>query len=345
MHLEEKKNLLLSDTIIPDLFISEYMTGLSSCAVTSYLYLLMAFKNQKSVTEKDLAARFSVPVDEVKGALAELALSGVIEWSDKGSLLLVDLKGIEIDGYIRLHTDKNLLPEAAAISPEDERRDNLAKSIEKTFFHGSMAYKWYRELDILMDDFKFEPQVVYKLFQVCNDRRQLGTVTQMKALALVWQSKGIATLDQLSEYLTHEEEVAQTMRKLGRRLHRKMVEYDEDYIRVWIERLGYPFEMIEFAMKTVWNYTEPSTSKADAYLKSWYASGIKTLAEAQVYEQEQAKKNKMAYQRDKVQKQPGDNSVKQNFTGVQYDDEFLKTLEVDPDDYLKKLQQRKENKL
>ena len=127
MHLEEKKNLLLSDTTIPDLFISEYMTGLSSCAISSYLYLLMAFKNQKTVTEKDLAARFSVPVDEVKGALAELALSGVIEWSDKGNLLLVDLKGIEIDGYIRLHTDKNLLPEAAAISPEDERRDNLAK--------------------------------------------------------------------------------------------------------------------------------------------------------------------------------------------------------------------------
>jgi len=339
MRLEEKKNILLSDTTIPDLFISEYMTGLSSCAVSSYLYLLMAFKNQKSVTEKDLAARFSVPVDEIKGAFAELALAGVIEWSDKGSLLLVDLKEIEINGYIRLHMDKGQLPDAAAISPEDEQKDNLAKSIEKTFFHGSMAYKWYRELDILMDDFKFEPQVVYKLFQVCNDHRQLGTVTQMKEMAILWQSKGISTLEQLSEYLTHEDEVAQTVRKLGRRLHRKMVQYDEECVRVWIERLCYPFEMIDFAIRKVWEYQEPSITKADAYLKSWYAAGIKNLAEAQAYEQEQSKKNKMAYQRDKAQKQPADHSVKQNFTGVQYDDEFLKTLEVDPDEYLKKLQQ------
>ena len=344
MRLEEKKNILLSDTTIPDLFITEYMTGLSSCAISSYLYILMAFKNQKSVTEKDLAARFSVPVDEIKGALAELALSGVIEWSDKGSLLLVDLKEIEIDGYIRLHMDKSQLPQAAEISPENEQKDNLAKSIEKTFFHGSMAYKWYRELDILMDDFKFDPQVVYKLFQVSNDRRQLGTVTQMKELALNWQSKGIQTLEQLSEYMAHEEEVAQTMRKLGRRLHRKMVQYDEEVVRIWIERLCYPFEMIDFAVRKVWEYQEPSITKADAYLKSWYAAGIRTLAEAQAYEQEQSKKNKMAYQRDKVQKHTADNSVKQNFAGVQYDDEFLKTLEVDPDEYLKRLEQEEVNR-
>lgn len=344
MRLEEKKNLLLSDTPIPDLFISEYMTGLSSCAISSYLYLLMAFKNQKSATEKDLAARFSVPVDEIKGALAELALCGVIEWSDKGSLLLVDLKEIEIDGYIRLRMDKNHLPEAAVISPENERRDNLAKSIEKTFFHGSMAYKWYREMDILLDDFKFEPQVVYKLFQVCNDRRQLGTVTQMKEMALVWQSKGVLTLEQLSAYTAHEEEVLQTVRKLGRRLHRKMVQYDEECVRVWIERLGYPFEMIDFAIRKVWEYQEPSITKADAYLKSWYAAGVKNLTEAQVYEQEQAKKNKMAYQRDKMGKQLGDNAIKQNFSGVKYDDEFLKNLEIDPEEYLKRLQQEEVKK-
>jgi DNA replication protein DnaD len=344
MRLEEKKNLLLSDTIVPDLFISEYMAGLSSCAISSYLYLLMASKNQKSVAEKDLASRFSVNLDEVKGALAELALAGVIEWNDKGNLLMVDLKEIEVNGYIRLHSGGNLLPEAAAISPENERRDNLAKSIEKTFFQGSMAYKWYRELDILMDDFKFEPQVVYKLFQVCSDRRQLSTVTQMKELALIWQSKGICTLEQLSEYMAHEDEVAQTMRKLGRRLHRKMVEYDEECVRIWIERLKYPFEMIDFAIRKVWEYQEPSITKADAYLKSWYAAGIKTLEEAQAYEMEQSRKNKMAYQRDKAQKQSGDSSARQNFTGVQYDDAFLKTLEVDPEEYLKKLQQEEVNR-
>ena len=339
MRLEEKKNLLLSDTVISDLFISEYMVGLSSCAIQCYLYLVMAYKNQKSAAEKDLAARFSVQVDEVKGALAELALAGVIEWNDKGSLVLTDLKQIEIDGYIRLHMEKNQLPEAPGISPEDEQRDNLAKSIEKTFFHGSMAYKWYREMDILLDDFKFEPQVVYKLFQVCSDRRQLGTVTQMKELAITWQSKGICTLEQLSAYMAHEEEVAQTLRKIGRRLHRKMVEYDEECVRIWIERLSYPFEVIDYAIRRVWEYQEPSINKADAYLKSWYAAGVRTLAEAQTYEQEQAQKNKMAYQRDKAQKQPGSFDSKQNFARVEYDEEALKTRESDPEDLLKELKQ------
>ncbi len=343
MRLEEKKNLLLSDTMIPDLFISEYMVGLSACAIQSYLYLLMAFKNQKSVSEKDLAARFSVQVDEVKGSLAELTLAGVIEWSDKGSLIITDLKAIEIEGYIRLHSENAVLPEAAAISPENERRDNLAKSIEKTFFHGSMAYKWYREMDILLDDFKLEPQVVYKLFQVCCDRKQLGTVTQMKELAVIWQSKGIYTLEQLSTYMGSEDEITQTMRKIGRRLHRKMTDFDEEYVRVWIEKLKYPYEIIDFAIRKMCEYQQPTMNKADAHLKAWFATGITTLADAQKYEEDMALKNKLSYQRDKTQRQGPDGSGKQNFQGVQYDEAFIKDLQVDPEEYLRKLQQDKIN--
>ena len=41
MRLEEKKNLLLSDTMIPDLFITEYMLGLSAAAIRCYLYLVV----------------------------------------------------------------------------------------------------------------------------------------------------------------------------------------------------------------------------------------------------------------------------------------------------------------
>jgi DNA replication protein DnaD len=342
MRLEEKKNLLLSDTLIPDLFISEYMVGLSACAIQSYMYLLMAFKNQKSVSEKDLAARFSVPLDEVKGALAELALAGVIEWSDKGSLILTDLKSIEIDGYIRLRSDAISAPEAAAISPENERRDNLAKSIEKTFFHGSMAYKWYRETDMLLDDFGFEPQVVYKLFQVCSDRKQLGTVTQMKELAIIWQSKGIRTLDQLSAYMGSEDVISQTMRKIGRRLHRKMTDFDEEYIRVWIEKLQFPYDMIDFAIRKMCEYQQPTMNKADAHLKAWFSTGITTLSGAQKFEEDAAIRNRLAYQRDRAPQQGMQPASKQNFQGVEYDEAFIRDLEVDPEEYLQKLRMDKE---
>ena len=344
MRLEEKRSLLLSDTVIPDLFISEYMVGLSSCAIQCYLYLLMACKNRKNAGEKELAARLSYSVDEIKGAFSELTLSGIAEWNDKGSLVLTDLKEIEIDGYIRRRMEQEKPPECRQISAEDEQKNSLAKSIETTFFHGSMAYKWYREMDILLDDFHFDPQVVYKLFQVCSEKKKLGTVTQMHEIAVIWQAKGVRTLDQLSSYLAHEEDVSQTLRKLGRRLHRKMVEYDEELVRVWIEKLGYSYEIIDFAIRKVWEYSEPSMNKADAYLKSWYAAGVKSLAEAQAYEQDQAKKNKLAYRQDKDRRQGTDYLPQQNFAAVEYDDAFYKSLEVDPEEYLKMIQESRNSK-
>ena len=336
MRTEDNKRLLLTDTMIPDLFISEYMAGLSDVALKCYLYLSFGAKSLRcSLTEKDLAARLSLSSDDVKGSLLELTYSGLIEKGDRSVIFLKDLKQVEIDGYIRAQRDQTLPPDASPIRAEDEKRDSLCRSIEKTFFTGSMGYQWYREIDVLLDDFHFEPEVVYRLFQDCYEKKLLRSLTQIRSRAIVWQSKGIARLDQLSEYLAHEEEISQTLQKVGKILRRKTVSYDEDCVRVWIERLGYSFNIIDYAIKKVWEYQEPSLNKADSYLKSWFASGVRTLADAYAYEEERAKKNKQAYQKDKeARKAPVD---PQNFSGVRYDDEFLNRLDTDPAEYLRKL--------
>lgn len=336
MRTEDNKKLLLSDTSIPDLFFSEYMSGLSEIALKSYLLLCVGAKALRcSVTEKDLGARLSLAPDDVKSAVNELIFAELVERVDKGVILLRDLKQVEIDGYIRVQMDSTLPPEASKIRPQDKDRDDLTRSIEKTFFTGSMGYKWYRQVDILLDDFHFEQDVVYRLFLDCYEKKQLQSLTQMKERAILWQSKGITNMAQLSEFLAHEEDVAQTIRKIGKILRRKMVSYDEDCVRVWIERLNYSFEMIDFAIKKVWEFQEPSLNKADAYLKSWFAAGVRTLPDAHLYEEDRARKNKISYQKNKEIRNTA--SATQNFEGVKYNEEFLNSLDTDPSAYLRKL--------
>ncbi len=336
MRTEDNKKLLLTDTAIPDLFISEYMAGLSEVALKCYLYLCSGAKSLRcSLSEKDLTARLSLTLDDVKGALLELTYSGLIEKGDRGVIFLKDLKQVEIDGYIRVQREQTLPPDASPIRAEDEERDTLCRSIEKTFFTGSMGYQWYREIDVLLDDFHFEQGVVYRLFLDCYEKKQLRSLTQVRSRALIWQSKGITRLDELSEYLAREEEISQTLHKVGKILRRKTVSYDEDCVRIWIERLGYSFDIIDYAIKKVWEYQEPSLNKADSYLKSWFASGVRSLADAHTYEEEKAKKNKQAYQRDKDARKPQGDI--QNFSGVRYDEEFLNRLDTDPEEYLRKL--------
>lgn len=327
----DSKKLLLSDTIVPDLFISEYMSGLSGTAIQAYLYLLMTTGHGKSIGEREIAARFSISTDDAKGAIAELSLSGLIERGDKGKLFLTDIKGAEVDSYIS-RIGKEQVKEADTISPLDKAREELARSIEKTFFHGSMAYKWYREIDILLFEYAFDPDVVYMLFQSLYDSKQLTTLTQMKEKALLWHSRGIRDTKELSVFLLHEAEVMKILLKIGKRLRRKMTEFDEEYVRLWVEKLKYPYEVIEFAVRKMCEYSStPNLKHADDHLMAWFAAGVQTLTEAEAFEEESAKKNKMNYQREKSAKiYAPPEFAKQNFEGVSYTDEEIKGFEVDP---------------
>ena len=66
MKPEDRKKLLLSDTAVPDLFISDYMSSLTGSAVQAYLYLLMVQGNGYGVGEKEIASRLSLSPEEAK---------------------------------------------------------------------------------------------------------------------------------------------------------------------------------------------------------------------------------------------------------------------------------------
>jgi DnaD/phage-associated family protein len=334
---DDRKKLLLSDTAVPDLFISDYMPGLSGMSVQIYLYFLMASGKGYVIGEKDIAARLSVAIQDVKGGLAELTLAGLIDRDEQGKLRIGDLKAAEVDRYIQ-RSNREEVKENEPISPLNEARERLAGSIESTFFHGSMAYPWYREIDTLLFEFGFDPDVIYALFQQLYKDNQLTSVSKIKYMAVQWHGKGICTAKDLDAYMTREEAVAVTLRKLGKRLRKKMTGFDEDTIRLWIEKLAYPYEVMEYAIQKVCEYSAvPSMKRANDLLMTWYAAGIKTLEEAKAFEEEQAKINSARYRSEKAANtSPGTGQNKQNFAGVTYTEEQLQQFEDDPNELIER---------
>jgi len=61
MQIDESRKLLLSDTLVPDIFVTELMPSLSGLAVKVYIFLLMTARNSRQTTEADLARRL-VPI-------------------------------------------------------------------------------------------------------------------------------------------------------------------------------------------------------------------------------------------------------------------------------------------
>jgi hypothetical protein len=332
---DDRQKLLLSDTAVPDLFVSEYMPALSGAAVKTYLYILMASAKGFVIGEKEIAARLSLSVEDIKGAIAELTLASLIDRDDRGKPKINDVKAQEVDRYIQ-RSSREDGKENEPISPMNEAREELARSVEKTFFHGSMAYKWYREIDLLLFEIGLDPDVVYALFQALYESNQLTSVTRMKEKAVEWHGKGIRTAKDLDIYMAREEEVAAILRKLGKRLRKKMTGFDEDNVRIWVEKLGYPYDMIEYAVQKVCEYsTVPSMKRANEHLLAWFGTGVKTIEEARAFEEEQARINSARYQSDKAPaKGNGSASQKQNFSGVTYTEEELRHFEDDPSELM-----------
>ncbi len=190
----------------------------------------------------------------------------------------------------------------------------------------------------MLFEFGFDPDVIYSLFQSLYENNRLAGVSRVKEKAVEWQGKGIRNVRDLDAYLASEERVAVTLRKLGKRLRKKMTGFDEDYVRIWVEKMSFPYEMIEFAIQKVCEYsTVPSMKRANEHLSTWLAVGIKTLPEAKAFEEEQAKLNSARYQNEKAAKgNIGTNSSGQNFSGVTYTDEQLKSFEDDPEEILRR---------
>ena len=343
MRVENRENLLLSDTAIPDIFISDYMTGLSEWALKVYLYIAMAANKDRvfSASVKDISGRIGMDDDRTQAALMELVSGDLIEWNNKGKIRLADLKAWEVEGFIVRRKNASVR-ESVLSRPEDEKQSSLAKSIEKTFFHGSMSYPWYSEIDVLLQEFGFETEVVYHLFRLCYEKKKLSHIHYLHGTAVEWQKRQIVNMEALNRFLLAEDVVQQTMKVFAKRLRRRMTEYDEEVIRAWTEKYSYSCDIMEYAIRKTAEFRSTNNlSNAESLLESWFLRNLMTLSEIQAFESDKAEENKKRYQGGKKSADAsGGAGKKDNFQAAVYDEEFLKGLEMDPDEYIERLEKR-----
>ena len=72
MQFEVVKDILLSDTLVPDIFLSDVMPRLPSDAVKVYLYCVFLSKYKKEARPEDMAAKLGMSFDTVKAAFVIL---------------------------------------------------------------------------------------------------------------------------------------------------------------------------------------------------------------------------------------------------------------------------------
>lgn len=335
MRIDDARKMLFSDTLVPDVFISEYMAQLSGIAVKIYLYALHVSRHHEAITGTELARRLETDLDEVKAGIFELSQKGLIDYDDrKKTLTIRDIKEIEVARYYRPKTSASPAEVIERTSRQPER-DKLVSEVNKSFFHGMMGYSWYQAIDEWFQAYHFEPEVVYALFNECASRNKLSNKNYISAVAKDWSSKGVVTYQDLNRYSALRERFEVIRNEIGRKLRKNMSEYDDRMVDKWVRVYGYDMDVIDIALQNAVRIGQPNLNYFDKMLTEWHEAKLKSVAEIRQYEE--ASKSKWMRERPAAKQTGQENPLGGrgrygnvgNFEQREYSDEFFESFEVD----------------
>jgi len=315
-------SILYSDTLIPDVFISEYMPSLESDFIKVYIYCLFLSKYKKTPSSEEIAKTLELQPSRVKDALARLEELGLISRSVNDNMITInDIKEKEIKKVYRAKTTST--PEEAELSNErSKRRSKFISSINNAFFQGVMSPSWYTDIDAWFDKYQFEEDVMYALFKHCYDYKGLSRQYITK-VADNWYSKNIRNSFDLDKYSMEAQKIKDIRGMIMKKLRKQgyLTEYEEAYVEKWVSEYGFDSDIIELALRRTTSAVKPSFEYINKILTDWHEKGYKTKEEI-IAAQESAKAAKSSRQKTKDTAIP----QKGNFDQRKYDDEYFDKL-------------------
>lgn len=333
MKLNKIQNNLYGNTLVPDIFISEYLPGLPPCAVKIYLYMLYASSNDLECEEGTLAMILNSDVSVVRENMIILESIGLISCQD-GLIFINDIVQKEIEKNYRPKTISRPDDMPADKQKKNYDRAKIQKAISDKFFAGQMPAQWYNEIDSWYERYGFEPNIPFLLFQQCH-KQKIMTKPYIRKVAENWGEKyKIRTQEQLERHLEKYGEYNKTKNEILKklRMNRNLTSYEEEIVEKWFYTYGYKFDVIEIALKKSVKKSKISFSVFDGIITSWYKNGLKTAEEITKYEEE---KLNLYIEKKKSENNSSNMFVKQeirqknNYTQREYDDDFMNSLYED----------------
>lgn len=275
---------------LPLYFVRECMTRLDGHALKLYLWLLAAAASgREALEEAELAAALSLSGNEVADALSRLVAGGLIALDEDG-LVLTDLWAIERENKRAL---QGRISPLLAVDPElRQRREAVIRQISDTFFQGLMPSYFYREIDRWFEQYKFDPDVVYALFQEAKQYNKLGSSSYAASIAANWAANGVHSFAELSHYFDRYnrlKSVAERVRK-KLRLRSELNEYQLELIDRWTNEWAFSFEIIDEALRRGSLRSSANLQYIDRILQEWKNVGLSSLAEVQAFEQKRSQR-------------------------------------------------------
>ena len=282
MKLEQNdKSMLFSNTEIPDVFFTEYLSSANGDYIKVYLYILFLSKYDKDIKINDLSKKLALPLKTIQEAFKYWEEAGVLIKKHTG-YILVNLQEVEL---LKLYSPKlTSSPEDIKKNAKNQYRAKAIENINNQFFQGIMSPSWYSDIDMWFKKYNFDEQVMLALFNYCFDHSALHR-NYIQVVADSWYKNNIRSFSDLDKYYEKQEKISSVkksiIKKLG--LNRNLTVYEDAYVEKWTIDYGYSLDISEIALKKTTSKSNISFEYLNKIISDWHDRNLKTATEIQEY--------------------------------------------------------------
>lgn len=278
MKLEQNDSpMLFSNTELPDIFFTEYLSQSKGDYIKVYLYIIFLSKYGKDVKINDLSKKLELDFKVIQDAIKYWEDLGVITKKNTG-YIINNLQEIELH---KLYKPKvSLSAEAQKQTAQNQRRAQAIENINNEFFQGIMSPSWYSDIELWFKKYNFDEEVMIALFRYCFNRSALHR-NYIQTVADAWHSNKIQNFNDLDNYYAKQEKLNILYKSITKKLgyNRQLTQYEQAYVQKWSIDYGFSFDIIEIALKKTTSKVNPNFDYLDKLLTDWHDRNFKTVAE------------------------------------------------------------------
>ncbi len=284
-------------TLIPNLFLDEYMPTANGEYVKIYLYLLRCLScDTQELSVTVIADKFDHTENDVRRAL---------KYWEKMNLLKLEYDSSKaLTGIYLLNGEKKDVPEVPSVSkdmvarkasPEPLPSQNPPLSqaeiqqllfICEQYLGKTLSSSEVSRILYFHDSLGFSADLIEYLVEYCVSKRHKN-LRYIETVALSWYQEGYSTVTQAKQQTNTYNKAYFSILKAFGIGNRNPVDIEISYMNKWMKEYGFSLELIiEACNRTMAAIHQPGFEYADKILKNWKKNGVTVYSDLKVLDSE-----------------------------------------------------------
>ena len=305
--------------VVPMKLVEDVFPSTNATFIKVYMHILMLSAKNASIDVSQVAESLQLLESDV--------LQAVKYWQSNDALELVGDDEQNSSNETELsHSDSPATYEISEINDKIEENSKLSEMLQlsQEVLGKPITPAEMKTLYWMHDSLEFSPEVILMLLEYCVSIGK-KSMQYIERVATSWHSKGIFTIEDVENFLSHEEYTKNYINSLKYVFgikDRVFTGMEEDFIRKWHDDLNMSEEMIALAYEyCILRINKISFPYMDKIIVDWSEKNIKTI-EAAEEENANFKKNKTEpHSSGSAQNTQFNNSELEQFTWGQVDSE------------------------